>query len=68
MSTEHDFAMAAGHAKVAPHPERFDDLPARSTTGWNGWTDEQLAGITTPMPQRPIELGWPKLIRDDRLA
>jgi pimeloyl-ACP methyl ester carboxylesterase len=52
MPTEQDFAdMAAAYAKVAPHPERFDDLPARSMTsekGWSGWTDEQLAGITAP--------------------
>ena len=33
MPTEQDFAdMAAAYAKVAPHPERFDDLPARSMT------------------------------------
>jgi pimeloyl-ACP methyl ester carboxylesterase len=52
MPTEQDFAdMAAAYAEVAPHPERFDDLPARSMTslnGWSGWTDEQLAGITAP--------------------
>jgi len=42
MSTEHDFAMAAGHAKVAPHPERFDDLPARSTTRVE-WLDRRTA-------------------------
>lgn len=53
MPTEQDFAeMAAAYKKVAPHPERFDDLPARSMTsvnGWSGWTDEQLAGIQAPM-------------------
>ncbi len=53
MPTEQDFAeMAAAYAAVAPHPERFDDLPERSMTslnGWDGWTDEQLAGITAPM-------------------
>jgi pimeloyl-ACP methyl ester carboxylesterase len=53
MPTEQDFAdMAAAYAAVAPHPERFEDLPARSMTslnGWDGWTDEQLAGITAPM-------------------
>jgi pimeloyl-ACP methyl ester carboxylesterase len=52
MPTEQDFAdMAAAYATVAPHPERFDDLPARSMTslnGWSGWTDEQLAGISAP--------------------
>src|SRR5918994_1217775 len=52
MPTEQDFAdMAAAYAEVAPYPERFDDLPARSMTslnGWEGWTDEQLAGITAP--------------------
>ncbi len=52
MPTQQDFAdMAAAYAKVAPHPERFDDLPARSMTslnGWSGWTDEQLAGIAAP--------------------
>jgi pimeloyl-ACP methyl ester carboxylesterase len=53
MPTEQDFAdMAAAYARVAPHPERFADLPARSMTslnGWTGWTDEQLAGISAPM-------------------
>jgi pimeloyl-ACP methyl ester carboxylesterase len=53
MPTEQDFAdMAAAYAEVAPYPERFADLPARSMTslnGWSGWTDEQLAGITAPM-------------------
>ena len=53
MRTERDFAdMAAAYAKVAPHPERFDQLPERSMTSlkrWTGWTDEQLAGITAPM-------------------
>jgi len=53
MPTEQDFAqMAAAYAAVAPYPERFADLPARSMTslnGWNGWTDEQLAGISAPM-------------------
>jgi pimeloyl-ACP methyl ester carboxylesterase len=53
MPTEQDFAdMAAAYAKVAPHPERFADLHARSMTSLNGWsgrTDEQLAGITAPM-------------------
>lgn len=52
MPTEQDFsAMAAAYAAVAPHPERFDELPSRSMTsmnGWTGWTDEQLAGITAP--------------------
>jgi pimeloyl-ACP methyl ester carboxylesterase len=53
MPTQQDFAdMAAAYAAVAPHPERFDELPKRSMTslnGWSGWTDEQLAGITAPM-------------------
>jgi len=53
MPTEQDFAdMAAAYAEVAPHPERFADLPARSMTslnGWRGWSDEQLAGITAPV-------------------
>jgi pimeloyl-ACP methyl ester carboxylesterase len=53
MPTEQDFAdMAAAYAKVAPHPERFADLPARSMTslnGWSGWSDEQLGGISAPM-------------------
>jgi pimeloyl-ACP methyl ester carboxylesterase len=52
MPTEQDFAeMAAAYTAVAPHPERFSDLPARSMTsmaGWSGWTGEQLAGITAP--------------------
>jgi pimeloyl-ACP methyl ester carboxylesterase len=53
MPTEQDFAdMAAAYAAVAPHPERFAELPERSMTslnGWDGWSDEQLAGITAPM-------------------
>lgn len=53
MPTADDFAaMSAAYREVAPHPERFDDLPARSMTsmsGWSGWTDEQLARITTPL-------------------
>jgi pimeloyl-ACP methyl ester carboxylesterase len=53
MPTAQDFAdMASAYAKVAPHPERFDDLPARSMTslnGWTGWTDQQLAAITAPV-------------------
>lgn len=52
MPTAQDFAdMARAYAERSPHPERFDDLPARSMTsmnGWTGWTDEQLAGITAP--------------------
>ena len=52
MPTAQDFAdMARSYAERSPHPERFDDLPARSMTsleGWTGWTDEQLAGITAP--------------------
>jgi pimeloyl-ACP methyl ester carboxylesterase len=52
MPTAQDFAdMAEAYARLSPHPERFDDLPARSMTslnGWSGWTDEQLAGITAP--------------------
>ena len=30
--------MAAAYAKVAPHPERFDEPPARSMTSLNGWS------------------------------
>lgn len=52
MPTEQDFAaMASAYAEVAPHPERFEELPGRSMTslnGWTGWTDEQLAGMTAP--------------------
>lgn len=52
MPTEQDFAdMAEAYARVAPHPERFEDLPVRSMTsmqGWTGWTDEQLAAVTAP--------------------
>jgi pimeloyl-ACP methyl ester carboxylesterase len=53
MPTAQDFAdMAAAYAEVAPHPERFDDLPSRAMTSvnaWTGWTDEQLADITAPV-------------------
>lgn len=52
MPTAQDFAdMGRAYAERSPHPERFDDLPARSMTsmnGWSGWTDEQLAAITAP--------------------
>ncbi len=50
MPTAQDFAdMGEAYARLSPHPERFADLPARtmtSATAWNGWTDEQLAGIS----------------------
>lgn len=52
MPTAQDFAdMREAYARLSPHPERFDALPMRtmtSSTSWDGWTDEQLAGITAP--------------------
>lgn len=52
MPTADDFAaMGEAYARLSPHPERFDALPMRtmtSATSWNGWTDEQLGGITAP--------------------
>jgi pimeloyl-ACP methyl ester carboxylesterase len=43
MPTEQDFAdMAAAYARVAPHPERFGDLPARSMTSEKGWDVHRL--------------------------
>lgn len=52
MPTAEDFAaMGEAYARLSPHPERFEQLPMRtmtSATGWPGWTDEQLAGITAP--------------------
>lgn len=52
MPTQQDFAdMGEAYGRLSPHPERFEALPERTmttTTGWTGWTDEQLAGITAP--------------------
>ncbi len=52
MPTQQDFAdMAQAYARLSPHPDRFEALPARTmktVEGWTGWTDEQLAGITAP--------------------
>jgi pimeloyl-ACP methyl ester carboxylesterase len=52
MPTQQDFAdMAEAYARLAPHPERFEELPMRTMTsveGWTGWTDEELAGVTAP--------------------
>jgi pimeloyl-ACP methyl ester carboxylesterase len=52
MPTAQDFAdMAEAYARLSPHPDQFDALPMRTmktVEGWTGWTDEQLAGITSP--------------------
>ncbi|MBW0090434.1 alpha/beta hydrolase [Pseudonocardia sp. KRD-184] len=53
MPTAQDFAdMSQAYARLAPHPERFEQLPMRTMAtveGWTGWTDEQLAAITAPV-------------------
>lgn len=52
MPTAQDFAdMAEAYARLSPHPEQFEALPARTmgtVQDWTGWTDEELTGITAP--------------------
>jgi len=52
MPTSHDFAeMTEAYKRLSPHPEHFEEflaaLSAVATT-LEGWSDEQLAGITAP--------------------
>jgi pimeloyl-ACP methyl ester carboxylesterase len=52
MPTEQDFTdMRETYARLSPHPERFADFMAALSRNWavpQGWSDEQLAGITAP--------------------
>jgi pimeloyl-ACP methyl ester carboxylesterase len=52
MPTQQDFAdMQETYSKLSPHPEHFGDfLASLSSTAADlqGWSDEQLAGITAP--------------------
>lgn len=53
MPTPADFAaMGEAYARLSPHPDQFEALPARTMTtveNWAGWSDEQLAAITAPV-------------------
>jgi pimeloyl-ACP methyl ester carboxylesterase len=52
MPTQQDFAeMKDAYARLSPHPEHFDEFMATmssSAQDLQGWSDEQLAGITAP--------------------
>lgn len=52
MPTQQDFAdMQQTYTKLSPHPERFEDFLkqlSQSSADLQGWSDEQLAGITAP--------------------
>ena len=52
MPTQQDFAdMQQTYTKLSPHPERFNDFLQRlsqSSADLQGWSDEQLAGISAP--------------------
>jgi pimeloyl-ACP methyl ester carboxylesterase len=52
MPTAQDFAdMKEAYGRLSPHPEHFDEFLATlsaSTADLQGWSDEQLAGITAP--------------------
>ena len=52
MPTPQDFAdMAEAYKRLSPHPEHFDDFVAMLSgvaSQLEGWTDEQLAGVTAP--------------------
>jgi pimeloyl-ACP methyl ester carboxylesterase len=53
MPTQDDFAaFQAEYQRLSPHPERFADFLASlsaSNADLQGWSDEQLAGITAPV-------------------
>jgi pimeloyl-ACP methyl ester carboxylesterase len=53
MPTAQDFAdFRAAYRRLSPHPEHFDDFLAAlssSNSDLQGWSDEQLAGITAPV-------------------
>jgi pimeloyl-ACP methyl ester carboxylesterase len=52
MPTAQDFAdMTEAYKRLSPHPEHFDDFLAMLSgiaSTLEGWSDEQLGGITTP--------------------
>ena len=52
MPTQQDFIdFRDAYLRLSPHPEHFDDFLAslsRSAADLQGWSDEQLAGITAP--------------------
>ena len=53
MPTQQDFeAFTEAYQRLSPHPEHFDEfLAAQSSSNADlvGWSDAQLAGITTPV-------------------
>jgi pimeloyl-ACP methyl ester carboxylesterase len=53
MPTAQDFAdFTAAYRRLSPHPEKFDEFLAYLSTmdqDFEGWTDEQLAGIRCPV-------------------
>jgi pimeloyl-ACP methyl ester carboxylesterase len=53
MPTAQDFAdMTVAYKRLSPHPEHFDEWFAalsRNQADVQGWSDEQLAGITAPV-------------------
>lgn len=52
MPTPQDFAdMTEAYKRLSPHPEHFDDFVAMLSgvaSQLEGWTEEQLAGVTAP--------------------
>ena len=53
MPTAQDFAeFTAAYQRLSPHPEKFDEFLAYLSSmdsDFEGWTDEQLAGISCPV-------------------
>lgn len=53
MPTQQDFeAMQAAYVELSPHPDHFADFLntlSQSNADLQGWSDEQLAGITAPV-------------------
>jgi pimeloyl-ACP methyl ester carboxylesterase len=53
LPTQQDFAdFREAYLRLSPHPEHFDEFLAtlsRSNADLQGWSDEQLAGITAPV-------------------
>jgi pimeloyl-ACP methyl ester carboxylesterase len=52
MPTAQDFAeMTEAYLRLSPHPDHFDEFQAalsHTANDLQGWSDEQLAGITAP--------------------
>jgi pimeloyl-ACP methyl ester carboxylesterase len=52
MPTPQDFAdMSEAYKRLSPHPDHFDEFLgalSASNADLQGWSDEQLAGITAP--------------------